>query len=175
MNKEMNILKYNLEQRLFFQKFPKRNIYNLTKANSNNLNMTSRNKIMFSQYNKRPKDLNKIEEIINKVIVDNKINSISNGYINLPKDDSNQNNRVNTQTNSLGKYSMDEIKKRLYYNPMKIKFDLKEVRKNNKLTEYYALKLAKHNKFLKDLNDNSYFKNKNIEKKESEKKILNYV
>ena len=175
MNKEMNILKNNLEQRLFFQKFPKRNIYNLTKANSNNLNMTSRNKIMFSQYNKRPKDLNKIEEIINKVIADNKINSISNGYINLPKDDSNQNNRVNTQTNSLGKYSMDEIKKRLYYNPMKIKFDLKEVRKNNKLTEYYALKLAKHNKFLKDLNDNSYFKNKNIEKKESEKKILNYV
>ena len=100
MNKEMNILKYNLEQRLFFQKFPKRNIYNLTKANSNNLNMTSRNKIMFSQYNKRPKDLNKIEEIINKVIADNKINSISNGYINLPKDDSNQNNRVNKRRNN---------------------------------------------------------------------------
>ena len=173
MNKEMNILKYNLEQRLFFQKFPKRNIYNSNK--SNNLNIASKNIIMFSQYNKRPKDLNKIEEIINKVIADNKINSISNGYINLPKDDSNQNNRLNTHTNSLGKYSMDEIKKRLYYNPMKIKFDLKEVRKNNKLTEYYALKLAKHNKFLKDLNDNSYFKNKNIENKESEKKILNYV
>ena len=173
MNKEMNILKYNLEQRLFFQKFPKRNIYNLPK--NNNLNITSRNQIMFSQYNKRPKDLNKIQEIINKVIADNKMNSISNGYINLPKDDSNQNNRVNTHTNSLGKYSMDEIKKRLYYNPMKIKFDLKEVRKNNKLTEYYALKLAKHNKFLKELNDNSYFKNKNIENKESEKKILNYV
>jgi hypothetical protein len=116
-----------------------------------------------------------MEEIINKVIADNKINSISNGYINLPKDDSNQNNRLNTHTNSLGKYSMDEIKKRLYYNPMKIKFDLKEVRKNNKLTEYYALKLAKHNKFLKDLNDNSYFKNKNAENKESENKILNYV
>ena len=173
MNKEMNILKYNLEQRLFFQKFPKRNIYNLPK--NNNFNIISRNQIMFSQYNKRPKDLNKIQEIINKVIADNKMNSISNGYINLPKDDSNQNNRVNTHTNSLGKYSMDEIKKRLYYNPMKIKFDLKEVRKNNKLTEYYALKLAKHNKFLKDLNDNSYFKNKNIENKESEKKILNYV
>ena len=175
MNKEMKILKNNLEQRLFFQKFPKRNIYNSTK--NNNLNINSRNKIMFSQYNKRPKDLNKIEEIINKVIVDNKINSIYNGYINLPKDDSNQNTNANihTHTNSLGKYSMDEIKKRLYYNPMKIKFDLKEVKKNNKLTEYYALKLAKHNKFLKDINDNSYFKNKNIENKESEKKILNYV
>ena len=182
MNKEMVVLKNNLEKRLFFQKFPKRNIYKSTK--NNNLNMTSKNIIMFSQYNKRPKDLNKIEEIINKVIADNKMNTFSNGYINLPKDDSSQNNRANTQTNSLGKYSMDEIKKRLYYNPMKIKFDLKEVRRNNKLTEYYALKLAKHNKFLKDLNDNSYFKDKNTENKEnnenkenkeSEKKILNYV
>ena len=70
-------------------------------------------------------------------------------------------NEINNKYNLINRYSMDEIIKRLYYKPMKIKFDINEVRKNNKITEYYALKLAKHNKFLKDINDNSYFLNLN--------------
>ena len=75
----------------------------------------------------------------------------------------------NNKANSMIKYSMDEIIKRLYYKPMKIGFGLNEVRKNNKITEYYALKLAKHSLFMKDINENNYFlKNNNLKTKEIE-------
>ena len=59
---------------------------------------------------------------------------------------------------------------------MKIKFDMNEVRKKNKMTELFALELAKHNKLLKDINDNNYFlKNKNNENKEIETNIINNI
>ena len=53
---------------------------------------------------------------------------------------------------------------------------MNEVRKKNKMTELFALELAKHNKLLKDINDNNYFlKNKNNENKEIETNIINNI
>ena len=165
MDKEMHTLKDNFEQRLFSQPFPKRKELKPINNNFNNQNFTSKNKIMFSQFNKRPKNLNNLEEIINNLIYAGKMHSGEYSSLSNKNNYKNYNNRNNT-VNSVNKVSLDEIKKRLYYKPMKIRFDLNEVRRNNKLTEYYALKLARHNKFLKEINDNSYFKNNNSENKE---------
>ena len=171
INREMKILKNNFEQTLYNKQLPIRKYNSQNKYNNdNNTNNKIKHSIIFSQFKKRPKNVLKLEEdIMNEL---NKINkSNSSGFMLMKKENIIKTND-NNKTNIINKYSMDEIIKRLYYKPMRIKFDLNEVRKNNKITEYYALKLAKYNKFLYDINNNSYFlKNKNTENNEN----LNYI
>ena len=161
MNKEMNILKNKFEQTLYNRSFQPKKKYN---SQNNSKYYQKKNieiPIIFSQFQKKPKNYEKIEEdILNLYIFRNKINKNNSSKFMLMKKEDNY-NEINNKYNLINRYSMDEIIKRLYYKPMKIKFDINEVRKNNKITEYYALKLAKHNKFLKDINDNSYFLNLN--------------
>ena len=179
MNKEMNILKNKFEQTLYNRSFPIRNKYGSQDnyKNDNNGNEKEskiKNHIIFSQFKDKPKNMKKIEEdIFNNFILSNekeRNNSIK--FILMKKENDIENNKKNNLSNLNKKYSMDEIIKRLYYKPMKIKFDINEVIRKNKITEYYALKLAKHNKFLNDINNNSYFLRNNNLKKESEKFIL---
>ena len=158
MNREMIILKNNFEQTLYNKQLPIRkynsqNKYNID--NNNNMIPKIKHSIIFSQFKKRPKNYLKLEEdIMNEL---NKINkSNSSGFMFMKKDNIIKTND-NNKSNIINKYTLDEIIKRLYYKPMRIKFDLNEIRKNNKITEYYALKLAKYNKFLYDINNNSYF------------------
>ena len=172
MNKEMNILKNNFEQTLYNKSFPIRKKYNSQNnfKNNNNINITSKikNSIIFSQFKKKPKNYRKIEEeILNEL---NKINKSNSTRFMLMKKE----NIIKdyNKSNIINKYSMDEIIKRLYYKPMKIKFDINEVIKNNKITEYYALKLAKYNKFLLDINNNSYLNNDNNNNKDNLKNMI---
>ena len=175
MNKEMVLLKNNFEQSIYNKSFPLRKYLN-TENNCNNDSVSSKikNAITFSEFNKKPKNLKKIEkEIYNKFITTQRINNNnSNKFILMKKDDSfiKKNNISNIKNNN--KYSMDEIIKRLYYNPMKIGFDLNQIKKSNKMTEYYALKFAKHNKFLIDINNNNYFHSENYKNRESQNYIL---
>ena len=178
MKKEMDALKNNFEQTYMNNKsFSIKKILK-TQNNFNNSNdkisSKIKNAITFSEFNKKPKNIRGIEEeIYNKFIISNRTNKNNlPRFMLMKKDDSyiNKNNISNIK--NINKYSMDEIIKRLYYKPMKIGFDINEIRKNNKITEYYALKLAKHNQFLIDINNNNYFKNKNIENKPSQQYIL---
>ena len=51
-----------------------------------------------------------------------------------------------------------------------------KLEKKNKITELFALELAKHNKLLKDINNNNYFlKNKNTENKVIEINAFNDI
>ena len=178
MKKEMDALKNNFEQTYMNNKsFSIKKILK-TQNNFNNSNdkisSKIKNAITFSEFNKKPKNIRGIEEeIYNKFIISNRTNKNNlPRFMLMKKDDSyiNKNNISNIK--NINKYSMDEIIKRLYYKPMKIGFGINEIRKNNKITEYYALKLAKHNQFLIDINNNNYFKNKNIENKPSQQYIL---
>ena len=178
MKKEMDALKNNFEQTYMNNKsFSIKKILK-TQNNFNNSNdkisSKIKNAITFSEFNKKPKNIRGIEEeIYNKFIISNRTNKNNlPRFMLMKKDDSyiNKNNISNIK--NINKYSMDEIIKRLYYKPMKIGFDINEIRKNNKITEYYALKLAKHNQFLIDINNNNYFKNKNIENKPGQQYIL---
>ena len=177
MNKEMKILKNNFEQTLYNQSFPMRKNFQSKNNCISDEYKISKNKtpITFSQFQKRPKNLKKLMvEISDKLALSNKINKNNSERFMLmkkekEKEKDNVYNNKNNKTNSMIKYSMDEIIKRLYYKPMKIGFGLNEVRKNNKITEYYALKLAKHSLFMKDINENNYFlKNNNLKSKENE-------
>ena len=162
MNKEMNILKNKFEHTLYNRSFPIKRKYNSQKSSKNNENIKIEIPIIFSQHNKKPKNFEKVEEdILNLFELSNKINkNNSQKFMLMKKEDNyNEKNKINKKYDLTNRYSMDEIIKRLYYKPMKIKFDEKEIIKNNKITEYYALKLANYNKFLKDINDNSYFSN----------------
>ncbi len=163
MNQEMKLLKANFEKTLYNHSFPIRNKY-LSRNHFKEEKKISKikNQIIFSNFQKRPKNLKKVEEEINrKIYLSNIINKNNSAKFMLMKkeDEIIDNNKNNT--NSMIKYSTDEVIKRLYYKPMKIQFGLNEVRKNNKITEYYALKLAKHAMFLKDLNENNFIINKN--------------
>ena len=173
MNKEMFILKNNFEQTLYNRPFP---IRKACKSQNNIKNfeigkIISGNEspcIIFSKNKDKNKNLKKIEEeILNTYMLSKRINkNKSTKLILMKKEDDYILKNINktNKSNIIYKYSMDEIIKRLYYKPMKIKFDMNEVRKKNKMTELFALELAKHNKLLKDINDNNYFlKNKNNE------------
>ena len=178
MNKEMKILKNNFEQTLYNQPFPMRkNFQSKNNYISDEYKISKiKTPITFSQFQKRPKNLKKlIAEISNNLALSNKINKNNSERFMLMKNEKEKEKEKeniynkNNKANSMIKYSMDEIIKRLYYKPMKIGFGLNEVRKNNKITEYYALKLAKHSLFMKDINENNYFlKNNNLKTKEIE-------
>ena len=185
MNKEMNILKNNFEQTLYNRPFPIRkacksqnNIknYEIGKILTGNENPC----IIYSNNKDKNKNLKKIEEeILNAYIHCRKINKNKSTKLMLMKKEDDcilKNINKNNKSNIINKYSMDEIIKRLYYKPMKIKFDINEIRKKNKITELFALELAKHNKLLKDINNNNYFlKNKNTENKEIEIHAFNDI
>ena len=185
MNKEMNILKNNFEQTLYNRSFPIRkacksqnNIknYEIGKISTANENPC----IIYSNNKDKNKNLKKIEEeILNAYIHSRKINKNKSTKLILMKKEDDcilKNINKNNKSNIINKYSMDEIIKRLYYKPMKIKFDINEIRKKYKITELFALELAKHNKLLKDINNNNYFlKNKNTENKEIEINAFNDI
>ena len=164
MDEEMKILKANFERTLYNHSFPIRNKYlprNI--ATEENKISKIKNQITFSQFQKRPKNLKKVEEEINKTIfLTSTINKNNSAKFILMKKENEKIDNNKNNTNSIIKYTTDEIIKRLYYRPMKIHFGLNEVRKNNKITEYYALKLAKHSMFLKNINENNFTINNNI-------------
>jgi hypothetical protein len=167
MDEEMKILKANFERTLYNHSFPIRNKYlprNI--ATEDNKISKIKNQITFSQFQKRPKNLKKVEEEINKTIfLTNTINKNNSAKFILMKKENEKIENNKNNTNSMVKYTTDEIIKRLYYRPMKIHFGLNEVRKNNKITEYYALKLAKHSMFLKNINENNFIINNNNKNK----------